>query len=182
MVSAVDSAGCPAAAAPVAVGKTRSNGVNLEIKPGFKKMNVNKFLSKEEKQQLIQAIKDAELNTSGEIRLHLETRCRGDALERAVRLFEKLKMHKTVQRNGTLIYLAVKDKKLAIFGDEGINEVVPDSFWEEEIEEMRNYFSKGQFAEGLKTGITKVGEKLKEFFPYQEDDVNELSDDISFGE
>lgn len=145
-------------------------------------MNIKKFFSKEQKEQIVSAIKDAEKETSGEVRLHIETRCKGDALERAVKMFEKLKMHQTQLRNGTLIYLAVTDHKFAIFGDEGINEVVPDNFWEDVKEEMSGYFRKEEFAAGISEGIRRVGEKLKEFFPYQDDDINELSDDISIGE
>ena len=145
-------------------------------------MNVANIFNKEEKAKIIQAIKDAELETSGEIRLHLESRCKGDALQRTVRVFEKLKMHETHLRNGTLIYLAIKDQKFAIFGDEGINEIVPDDFWEDVKDEMGQHFNKGKFADGVARGIFLIGEKLKEFFPYQEDDINELPDDISVGE
>ena len=145
-------------------------------------MSVAGFFNKTEKEKIIQAIKDAELETSGEIRLHLDLRCKGEALEQAVKMFEKLKMHETQLRNGTLIYLAVKDHKFAIFGDEGINEIVPDNFWEDVKEEMRARFVKGQFADGVARGIFLVGEKLKEFFPYQDNDINELPDDISMGE
>jgi len=145
-------------------------------------MGVANFFNKEEKEQIIQAIKDAEHQTSGEIRLHMESHCKGDALERAVQMFEKLKMHETQLHNGTLIYLAVKDRKFAIFGDEGINEIVPDNFWEDVKEAMRGAFQKDNFLEGLTRGIHLVGEKLKENFPYQDDDINELPDDISVGE
>jgi len=145
-------------------------------------MGVSNFFSDDEKQRIIQAIKDAEHQTSGEIRLHLESRCKGDALQRAVEMFEKLKMHETHLRNGTLMYLAVEDRKFAIFGDEGINEIVPDNFWEDVKEKMRSEFQKNNFLEGLTHGIHLVGEKLKENFPYQDDDINELPDDISVGE
>ena len=145
-------------------------------------MGVANFFNKEEKEKIILAIKEAENQTSGEIRLHLESRCKGDALERAVQMFEKLKMHETQLRNGTLIYLAVTDRKFAIFGDEGINEIVPDNFWEDVKHEMRGHFQKGEFLAGLTRGIFLVGEKLKAHFPYQEDDINELPDDISVGE
>ena len=145
-------------------------------------MKVSSFFSKEEKNQVVQAIKKAEYQTSGEIRLHLESRCKGNTLERAVQIFEKLKMHDTRLRNGTLIYMAIKDHKFSIFGDQGINEIAPDNFWEDVKEEMRRFFIKDQFADGVIRGIYLIGEKLKEFFPYQEDDVNELPDDISIGE
>jgi uncharacterized membrane protein len=145
-------------------------------------MKVSRFFSKEEKINIVKAIKEAEHQTSGEIRLHLESRCKGNTLERAVKIFEKLKMHDTRLRNGTLIYMAIKDRKFSIFGDQGINEIVPDNFWEDVKEEMRRLFIKDQFADGVIRGIYLIGEKLKEFFPYQEDDVNELPDDISIGE
>ncbi|MBN2425467.1 MAG: TPM domain-containing protein [Calditrichaceae bacterium] len=145
-------------------------------------MNVKKFFSKEQQHQILEAIKEAEQQTSGEVRLHLESKCKGDPLERAVKIFEKLKMHQTVLRNGALIYLAISDKKFAIFGDKGINEVVPENFWEDVKEEMRAEFVKGDFLNGTITGIRRVGEKLKEFFPYQDNDINELPDTISFNE
>jgi uncharacterized membrane protein len=145
-------------------------------------MNVKKFFSKEQQEKIIEAIKLAEKETSGEIRVHLESKCKGDALERAVKMFAKLKMHKTELHNGVIIYLAVQDRKFAIFGDKGINEVVPDNFWEDVKEMMKEHFIKSEFVEGLTKGIVMIGEKLKEFFPYQQDDVNELSDDISMGE
>ena len=144
-------------------------------------MGVANFFNKNGKEKIIAAIKDAEHQTSGEIRVHLESSCKGDALERAVRVFEKLKMHETVLRNGTLIYLAVKDQKFAIFGDEGINTIVPDNFWQDVKDEMREFFIKGEFLEGITRGIFLVGENLKAHFPYQEDDENELPDEISTG-
>jgi len=145
-------------------------------------MLVSRFFSKEEKEKIIQTIKDAENQTSGEIRLHLELRCKADTLERAVQVFKKLKMHETRLRNGTLIYIAVKDRKFSIFGDQGINEIVPDNFWEDVKEEIRGFFIKDKFADGVIRGIYLIGEKLKEFFPYRDDDVNELPDNISIGE
>ena len=145
-------------------------------------MSTSKFFNKEETAKIIQAIKAAENQTSGEIRLHLESRCKGDALEHAVRVFEQLKMHETRLRNGTLIYLAIKDRKFAIFGDEGINKIVPENFWQDVKEEMREFFIRGEFVDGLGRGIFLIGEKLKAHFPYQQDDENELSDDISVGD
>ncbi len=145
-------------------------------------MNVKKFFTKEQKSKLIEAIQKAEKETSGEIRIHIESKCKGDALERAVKMFGKLKMHQTDLHNGVIIYLAVQDKKFAIFGDKGINEAVPDDFWNDVKEVMKEHFAKTQFIEGLTEGIAMIGEKLKTFFPYQDDDVNELSDDISIGE
>ena len=145
-------------------------------------MNVEKFFSKAQKTEIVNAIKEAEKETSGEIRVHIESSCKKDTLERTVTLFEKLKMHETQLRNGTLIYLAVKDHEFAIFGDEGINEVVPENFWQDVRDIMQKDFSDGNFGAGLVQGINLVGQKLKEFFPYQDDDINELSDDISVGD
>ncbi|HEX7584908.1 MAG TPA: TPM domain-containing protein [Prolixibacteraceae bacterium] len=143
-------------------------------------MSVENFFSKEEKKQITDAIGQAELNTSGEIRLHMEGRCKLDVLDRAAYVFEKLDMHKTAQRNGVLLYLAVYDRKFAILGDGGINQLVPDNFWDVIKETMLGYFKDGKFADGLSKGILMAGEQLKANFPYQSDDVNELSDEISF--
>jgi len=144
-------------------------------------MNPSKFFTKEQKKQITDAIKEAELNTSGEIRLHVEKRCKVDALDRAAYIFDKLKMHKTEKRNGVLFYLAIDDRKFAILGDAGINAVTPENFWDEIKETVLSYFKEGKYADGLAKGIRMAGEALKEHFPYQTDDVNELSDDISFG-
>jgi uncharacterized membrane protein len=144
-------------------------------------MNAVNFFSKEEKDRIKSAIKEAELNTSGEIRVHLDNRCREDVLDRAAWWFGKLEMHKTEQRNGVLFYLAVTDQKFAILGDAGINAVTPDDFWDSIKENMAENFAEGNVAGGLEAGILMAGQALKEHFPYQEGDVNELSDDLSFG-
>ncbi len=143
-------------------------------------MSVENFFSKEEKKQITDAIADAELNTSGEIRLHVEGHCKIDVLDRAAYIFEKLKMHETAQRNGVLFYLAVTDHKFAILGDGGINKLVPANFWDEIKETMLALFKEGKFTDGLSMGIRMAGVQLKANFPYQNDDVNELSDEISF--
>lgn len=139
------------------------------------------FFSREERADIKQAILNAELDTSGEIRVHIENHCKEDVMDRAADVFEKLKMHATAQRNGILFYLAVKDRKFAILGDKGINASVPDDFWDEIREVMIKAFSEGNFSEGLIDGITKSGQRLKKHFPYHSDDINELSDEISFG-
>jgi len=143
-------------------------------------MSVENFFSKEEKKQITDAIAAAELNTSGEIRLHVEGKCKIDVLDRAAYVFEKLEMNKTAQRNGVLFYLAIYDHKFAILGDGGINQLVPENFWDEIKKTMLGYFKEGKFAEGLSKGILMAGEQLKANFPYQKEDVNELSDEISF--
>ena len=144
-------------------------------------MNAANFFSKEEKEVIKSAVKEAELNTSGEIRVHIDNHCKEEVMDRAAWWFEKLKMQKTAQRNGVLFYLAVKDHKFAILGDGGINAVTPDDFWDQIKEKMLASFMEGEFANGLKEGILMAGEALKSHFPYQDDDINELSDEISFG-
>ena len=139
------------------------------------------FFTKEQQDQLLQAIEQAELNTSGEVRIHLENSCKGNVLDRAADLFAKLDMHKTKLRNGVLFYLAINDKKFAVLGDAGINAKLPSGFWDEVKEIMQQNFKLGNFTDGLSKGIILTGEKLKEHFPYQKDDTNELSNDISFG-
>jgi uncharacterized membrane protein len=148
---------------------------NVKNKPA------NEFFSKEEKDDITLAIKNAELDTSGEIRVHVENSCKGDARDQAAYIFEKLEMHKTDLRNGVLFYLAVKNRKFAILGDLGINKVVPENFWDKIRDTMLEHFREDKFAEGLEEGIYLAGQQLKKHFPYQKDDVNELSDEISFG-
>jgi len=141
------------------------------------------FLSKEEEKTIISAIKQAEMNTSGEVRVHIEPTCKAeDAISRAKKVFAELGMHETDSKNGVIIYIATKDHKIAIWGDEGIHNKVGQAFWEEEINLMKKYFQANDYESGLRDAILMVGQKLKEFFPYQKDDVNELSDDISYGE
>ena len=143
-------------------------------------MSARSFFTKEELQKIVAAIKEAELNTSGEIRVHIENHCKEEALERAAEVFYGLKMDRTAARNGILFYLAVKDHKFAIIGDEGINKEVEHDFWSDIKDEIISNFKENKFAEGLIAGILKCGDKLKKYFPHQNDDVNELSDEISF--
>jgi uncharacterized membrane protein len=138
------------------------------------------FFSASEKEKIKEAIQQAELNTSGEIRVHIENKCKEDVLDRASFLFQELEMDKTELRNGVLFYLAVKSHHFAILGDKGINAVVPEDFWESIKEMMANHFREGEFVEGLTKGIAEAGQRLKAHFPYSSDDVNELPDDISF--
>jgi uncharacterized membrane protein len=144
-------------------------------------MSAADFLSKEQKNLVENAIKEAEHNTSGEIRVHIEAEIKGDVLDRAAYLFEYLGMHKTERRNGVLFYLATKTRKFAILGDAGINAKVPSDFWDQIKETMRAAFAEGRFAEGLSQGIITAGEQLKKHFPFEKNDINELSDEISFG-
>lgn len=134
-----------------------------------------------EKEEIIQAIKEAEMNTSGEIRVHIENHCKDEVLNRAAEVFKVLKLHKTALRNGVLFYMAIKDHKFAILGDTGINERVPEHFWDNIKEHMAGRFKEGMVSEGLVEGINMAGLQLKQHFPVADDDKNELSDDISFG-
>lgn len=145
-------------------------------------MKPSDFFSSEQKERIREAIRSAEKDTSGEIRVHIDKKCKGDALDRAAYIFEKLAMHKTNLRNGVLFYLAVDDHKFAILGDAGINNVVQDNFWDHIKEVMADKFRDGDFTGGLETSILMAGEQLKKHFPYKTDDINELPDDISFGE
>jgi uncharacterized membrane protein len=140
------------------------------------------FFSKEQKEDIRQAILNAELDTSGEIRVHIETSFTGDVLDRAAYIFDKLGMQKTERRNGVLFYLAISNRRFAVIGDKGINAVVPENFWDDIKNNLLNHFREEKFTEGLMEGITMVGRKLKKHFPHQTGDVNELPDDISFGQ
>lgn len=139
------------------------------------------FFSEAEKAEIVRAIEFAENKTSGEIRLHIENRCPEDVLDRAAFLFEKLEMHKTELRNGVLFYVSFEDHKLAILGDAGINAAVPKNFWDEIKNQLVDSFKKREYTRGLVEGIKKAGDQLKAHFPVAEDDVDELSNEISFG-
>lgn len=140
----------------------------------------NKYLTASEQMAVKAAIAMAEKNTSGEIRVHIEEKCGEDVLDRAAFIFEKLAMHKTESRNGVLIYIATEDHKLAILGDAGINAKVKDNFWQACTNHLIDQIKKDQFVTGLCQTIVMAGEQLKSYFPYQSDDKNELSDEISF--
>lgn len=144
-------------------------------------MKVKEFTGRDGEKRIVQAIKEAELDTSGEIRVHLESKCTSDPLRRAVYIFNYLKMYNTQARNGVLIYVAVESRKFAIIGDVGINNSVPDNFWEGIKDNMREAFAKGDYVGGLSAAILEAGNSLKEYFPYQSDDINEQPDEISFG-
>ncbi len=133
---------------------------------------------------LVAAIKQAELQTSGEIRLHLEDKCpTPEPLDRAAQVFAELQMHRTQLRNGVLFYLAWQTRQFAVVGDAGINSAVPDEFWETVKEIVVEYFRQEKYVAGLEHGIRLVGEQLRQFFPYNAaTDVNELADDISYGD
>ena len=141
------------------------------------------FFSQEENQQLVDAIQKAEQQTSGEVRIFVESKCKYvDALDRAKEIFFSLKMNETELRNGTLIYVAVKDKQAAVFGDEGIHQKVGAQYWKDVVTKMLFQFRNQKLADGICQGIYDLGEALKFYFPYQSDtDKNELPDEIVFG-
>ena len=141
------------------------------------------FFSKEESDQIVETIRLAEKLTSGEVRLFVESRCKFvDPLDRAAEIFFALKMEQTEQRNGVLVYVATRDRQLAIFGDKGIHEKVGDRFWQAEVSKMISHFNADNYAQGITKVIADIGEALHSHFPYAGDkDKNELPDDIVFG-
>jgi uncharacterized membrane protein len=140
------------------------------------------FFTVSQKKAIEDAVRQAELNTSGEVRVHIERKCKGDVLDRATEIFALLKMHKTQQRNGVLFYLSIEDHQFAILGDAGINAMVPENFWETIKGMMLEEFQQGNVSIGLIRGIRMTGDMLKKFYPYKRnEDVNELSDELSFG-
>jgi uncharacterized membrane protein len=143
-------------------------------------MRASDFFSSEQQSQIQAAIKEAEEATSGEIRVHIESTLSGDVLDRAAWIFKKLGMQSTAERNGVLFYLAVNSRKFAIIGDSGINAKVQEGFWDRIKEILERHFKEGKFTEGLSEGIIIAGQQLKQHFPHKSDDINELSDDISF--
>ena len=142
-------------------------------------MEVEAFLTAEEEQRIVEAIIEAENQTSGEIRVHLEKAVEKDPIQRAQEVFFFLGMDGTQNQNGILFYVAVDDHRFAVIGDKGIDAVVPDDFWESIKDEVITEFKSGKYARGLVQGILHAGEKLKEFFPVEESDQNELPDSIS---
>lgn len=140
------------------------------------------FFTDEEQQRIVAAIRAAEKRTSGEIRVYIESKCSYvDAVNRAAEIFFGLKMENTEDRNGVLLYIAVKDKQLAIFGDTGIHQKVGTEFWSKEVRNILSEFSKQHYADGIVRIVTEIGEALVTHFPYENEDRNELPDDIVFG-
>jgi uncharacterized membrane protein len=142
---------------------------------------VEDFLSPSEEAEIIGAIRVAEQNTSGEIRVHLEAHSKMDAFDRATEVFDFLHMGNTKQSNGVLIYVAVEDRTLVIMGDRGINDVVSPNFWESTKDAIISNFKNGEMGKGLVDGVLKAGQQLKKHFPYKKGDSNELPDEISIG-
>lgn len=138
------------------------------------------LFSKSQEQQIIAAIQEAESNTSGEIRVHIQRKMPDGLMETAQRVFFQLGMQHTLQRNGILFFLVPSKRQFAILGDSGINARVPENFWNDVRDSMQAHFRQERFTEGLCAGIVLAGEKLKAFFPVETDNPNELNDAISF--
>ena len=143
--------------------------------------NIENFLTASEEETIVNAIRDAEKNTSGEIRVHIEHNCDANALEHAMEGFQYLKMDNTIDRNGVLIYVAVEKRTFVIYGDKGINVVVAEDFWDTTRDAIASHFKKGEFAQGLIAGITIAGEELSKYFPWKHGDIDELDNSISKG-
>ena len=146
----------------------------------FKK---KEFFTDEEKQSIVDAVRIAEQRTSGEVRVFVESHCRYvNAIDRAVEIFENLQMQRTELRNATLVYVAIKDRQLAVYGDEGIHQKVGNEYWANEVMKMINAFNRDNIAEGIRQCVLNIGEALAMHFPYDRGtDKNELPDDIVFG-
>lgn len=140
---------------------------------------VEDFLTEKDEEEVVEAIRTAEKSTSGEIRVHIEKSSKGDIWNRAMEVFHLLKMDNTKEANGVLIYVAIEDRNFVIYGDKGINDVVPKDFWESTKDAIVAEFKKGRYKQGLIDGILKAGEQLQQHFPWSEGDVNELSNKIS---
>ena len=139
------------------------------------------FLSDKEKHEIALAIHEAEQHTRGEIRVYIEKKCKEDVMDHALKIFHRLNMHHTKERNGVLIYVAYDDHVFAILGDKGIHEKVPENFWDDVKEQLTKNFAEGKFMEGLKQAILTCGGHLKKHFPEKGKDTNELSDEVAFG-
>ena len=148
----------------------------------FRKKAVD-FFSAADKEKIVAAVKAAELSTSGEIRVYIESKCSYlSALDRAKEIFFKINMQHTEQRNAVLVYVAIKDRQLALYGDEGIHQKVGDTFWNAAVKDMLAHFNRQDYAEGIATIVMSIGDALKTHFPYDaQTDINELPDDIVFG-
>ena len=146
-------------------------------------MPLSDFIVEADQQRIVEAIGKAEWQTSGEIRVHIEPKCpHNDPMKRAAKVFDNLRMYETRQRNGVLVYIAYQSRMFAIIGDCGINDCVPDGFWNKEKDTLKAYLSQNRAADGICEVIAQIGQSLSEYFPWADDDVNEQSDDISYAE
>jgi len=140
---------------------------------------VTEFLSEDDLASIARAVAQAEARTSAEVRVHLDHACEIDALQRAIKIFERLGMHRTPARHGVLIYISVSDHKLAVIGDAGIHERVGAAYWQELVAAVRDHMRQQRSRDGLIHAIVEVGRTLGRHFPRRPDDTNELSDEVS---
>ncbi len=140
------------------------------------------FFTTNQQHKIVEAIRQAEKYTSGEIKIHIEKACMSPVLAHSSEIFEQLGIGNTVLQNGVLIYMSIDDRKIAILGDKGIDKVVPSDFWESIYRDIKIQFKEGNFTEGLVGAILQTGIQLQKYFPLQDGDKNELSDEISFGD
>ena len=140
------------------------------------------FIPSDGQRRRADAITAAERHTTGEICVHVTPRCRGNVMKRATRTFNRLHLYTTRRRNAVLIFIAYEHRKFAILGDTGINDVVPEGFWDGEVEELGRYLKAGRQVDGLCEVIARIGERLSQYFPGERDDENELSNEVSFDE
>ncbi len=145
------------------------------------RVDIEEWLTAEELGYVRDAVRAAEKRTSGEIRVHLDVAIMEDVLDHAAFVFDDLGMARTKDRNGVLIYVSVPGRKVAVIGDVAIHAKLGDDYWHGVLDLILEDFKQDRFCEGLCTGVERLGEQLREHFPFQREDVNELSDDVSFG-
>ena len=145
-------------------------------------MSQNEFLATLEQPRIVDAIGEAEMKTSGEIRVHIQPKARGEIRTVAERTFERLGMTKTALRNGVLLFIACDERRFVILGDRGIDEKVPPGFWDDIAANLTNRFQRGEFTDGIVEAIHSAGAQLRHYFPRGENDVNELSDEVHVDE
>jgi LemA protein len=162
-------------------GSENAPDVNFDFQIIEPMPNIEDFLTSKEEEEIVEAIRIAESQTSGEIRVHIEADCKIDAFERALEVFHMLKMDNTKARNGVLIYVAVTNRSFVIFGDEGINDVVSNEFWNSTRDKIASQFKKGHFKQGLVDGVTEAGQALSKHFPWHHNVKDELDNTISKG-
>jgi len=141
------------------------------------------FFSPEEQSIIVSAVQEAELRTSGEVRVYAESKCSYvNPLDRAAEIFHNLQMQATQQRNAVLVYVALKDRQLALYADEGIYQKAGKDFWNTAVKKMLSHFNKEDYAQGIAAVVKEIGESLTDHFPYDGlTDKNELPDEIVFG-
>jgi uncharacterized membrane protein len=144
-------------------------------------LEVDEFLTRAERDRVRDAVRNAEKRTSGEVRVHLDAAIMEGVLDHAAFVFDDLGMKKTKDRNGVLLYVSVPSRKVAVIGDAGIHVKSGQHYWDSVLELVLSHFREGRYCDGLCAGVERIGEQLREHFPYERDDMNELDDDVSLG-